>query len=70
MYFVDAWSMPTGKIEKNLFFHLLIGFDPEAQQSPDYWLTHLHKECAHEERETGGNCVAVLPPQLTISVTL
>ena len=55
--FVDAWAKPTSKIEKNLFFHLLVGFDPEGQESPDYWLTHLHRTCAHEERDTGGNYV-------------
>lgn len=55
--FVDAWSKPSGKVEKNLYFHLLVGFDPEGAQSPDYWLTHLYKECANETRDTGGTKV-------------
>ena len=28
--FVDAWSMPQSKIQKQAFFHLLVGFDPEG----------------------------------------
>jgi hypothetical protein len=52
--FVDAWAKPSGKVEKNLFFHLLAGFDPDSPQAPDYWLTHLHKVCANEMRDTGG----------------
>ena len=32
--FVDVWDKPEDKIEKNLFFHLLVGFDPEANQRP------------------------------------
>ena len=52
--FVDAWNKPAGKIEKNIFFHLLVGFDPEGQQDPDYWFTHLYKACSNELRDTGG----------------
>ena len=55
--FVDAWGVPDSKVGKNMFFHLLVGFDPEAQQSPDYWLTHLCRECAHEKRDLSGNSV-------------
>jgi DNA repair ATPase RecN len=52
--FVDAWDKPAGKVARNLFFHLLVGFDPHGEQSPDYWLTHLYRECRSEEREAGG----------------
>ena len=55
--FVDAWFKPANKIEKNMFFHLLVGFDPEGQQDPDYWLTHLQRKCAHEVRASNGNQV-------------
>ena len=55
--FVDAWSKPSGKVEKNLFFHLLVGFDPNGTHDPDFWLTYLHKECENEFREIGGNKV-------------
>ena len=55
--FVDAWAKPTSKIEKNLFFHLLVGFDPEEHQGPDYWLAHLRKECNYEARDTDTNRV-------------
>ena len=52
--FVDAWDKPTEKIDKNIFFHLLIGFDPDANEGPDYWFTHLHKECKNETKNIGG----------------
>src|ERR1700719_4359536 len=28
--FVDAWTKPQGKVDKNLFFHVLVGFDPSS----------------------------------------
>ena len=52
--FVDAWAKPAGKIEKHLFFHMLVGFDPEGQQDPNYWFTHLHRECSNEQRSVNG----------------
>ena len=55
--FVDAWAKPEGKIGKNLFYHLLVGFDPKADQNPDYWYTHLYRECTHEDRCIDGNSV-------------
>lgn len=55
--FVDAWAKPADKIEKQLFFHLLVGFDPNGQQDPDYWFTHLRKECSNELRDIGGTKV-------------
>ena len=55
--FVDAWDKPKEKINKNIFFHLLAGFDPDANESPDYWFTHLHKECKNETRNIGGTNV-------------
>ena len=50
--FVDAWSKPESKIEKQAFFHLLVGFDPE--QDADYWLKHLSQQCGHEVRHVSG----------------
>ena len=55
--FVDAWSTPLNKIDKNIFFHLLVGFDPDATQSADYWFTHLNRECSHETRNISGTSV-------------
>ena len=49
--FVNAFGVDVGK---NLFFHLLIGFDPEAAQSPDYWLSDLKRHCQWETRDSGG----------------
>jgi hypothetical protein len=49
--FVNAFGVDVGK---NLYFHLLVGFDPEAPQSPDYWLSDLKRHCQWETRESGG----------------
>lgn len=51
--FVDAWGKPEGKVDKNLFFHLLIGFDPNGKQPPEYWTDHLYKECGDTIRDCG-----------------
>ena len=53
--FADAWTKPQGKVEKNAFFHLLAGFDPDASQDADYWFAHIKKECSHSKRNIGGN---------------
>ena len=50
--FVDAWSKPESKIQKQAFFHLLVGFAPE--EDADYWLTDLNRRCRHEMREVSG----------------
>ena len=50
--FVDAWSKPEPKIEKQAFFHLLVGFDPE--QDADYWFKHLGQQCGHKTRDASG----------------
>ena len=50
--FVDAWSKPESKIQKQAFFHLLVGFDPE--EDADYWFKHLNQQCGHEIRDVSG----------------
>ena len=55
--FVDAWSTPLDKIDKSVFFHLLVGFDPGATESADYWFTHLNRECSNETRSISGTSV-------------
>ncbi len=52
--FVDAFDRPADKVDKNVCFHLLIGFDPDGKSSPSYWAEHLYKECRTETREFGG----------------
>jgi hypothetical protein len=52
--FVDALGKPDDKVDKNICFHLLIGFDPNAASSPMYWCEHLYKNCRSEERVFGG----------------
>lgn len=55
--FVDAYRKPKEKLDKEIFYHLLVGFDPEGPQNPDYWLAHLKKECRNETRNIGGTDV-------------
>lgn len=54
---VNAWGKPQGKVSNNLFFHLLVGFDPECDQSPDYWLDHLYHKCGKKRFESGGTTI-------------
>lgn len=51
--FVDAFDLRQGKVEKEVFYHLLVGFDTEGKNSPEYWLEHLYRECRAEERTSG-----------------
>lgn len=53
--FVDAYGKPEDKVAKNMFYHLLIGFEPDGKQSPDYWLSHIFRKCEKETRISGGN---------------
>ena len=50
--FVDAWGKPESKAQKQAFFHLLVGFDPE--EDADYWFTNLKKRCGNEIRDVSG----------------
>ena len=60
--FVDAWSKPESKIQKQAFFHMLVGFAPE--EDADYWFTDLNKRCGHEIRNVSGSRI----PGLTAPV--
>jgi hypothetical protein len=52
--FVDAWGKPEGKVDKSLFFHLLLGFDPDGKQPPDYWLADIYRKCDDQVRQSAG----------------
>ena len=56
--FVDAWSTPLDKIDKCVFFHLLVGFDPGVTENADYWFTHLNRKCSNESRSISGTSVS------------
>lgn len=51
--FVPAWSKPSEKVSRSLYFHLLIGFDPDGAQPPDYWLDRIYHKCQTETRDCG-----------------
>ena len=51
--FVDAWGKPEAKVQKQAFFHLLVGFPPTVDA--DYWFTHINQNCGFEERNISGN---------------
>lgn len=52
--FVDAWDKPTGKVANNLFFHLLVGFDPAGSYSPDYWMEDIRRRCGEVTTQSAG----------------
>jgi len=52
--FVDAWNKPEDKVGKEMFFHLIVGFDPKGAQSPEYWVTDLTRNFTMETRSSGG----------------
>jgi hypothetical protein len=52
--FVDAFDKAEGKVTKDWFYHLLVGFDPEGRYPPDYWLQEIYRSCNLEERPSGG----------------
>ncbi len=49
--FVDAWQKPIEKVDKNLYFHIIVGFDPSGD--PDYWLGDIRRHCKEEKRQAG-----------------
>jgi len=55
--FVDAFGVPAEKVDKNVCFHLLIGFDPDRDSGPQYWADHLFRTCRYEKRTFGGTVV-------------
>lgn len=50
--FVDVFDKSIGKINNDLFYHLLIGFDPEGKHPPDYWLNEIYRRCNATDRDT------------------
>lgn len=62
--FADAFDKPTGKIDREAFFHLLVGFDPGHQYDADFWLQTIYKDCGQEERVVGGNKIVGIPSEI------
>jgi len=51
--FVDAWGKPEAKVDKNIFFHVLLGLDPDGKETPEYWLSDIYRHCKEETRKCG-----------------
>lgn len=62
--FADAFGKPDGKIGREAFFHLLVGFDPNNEYEPEFWLQTLYQKCGKEERTVGGNKIIGIPNEL------
>jgi len=62
--FVEAYGKPVTKVSKETFYHLLIGFDPDGKEPPEYWLEHLYRTCGVETRQAGNRTIKGLtaPP--------
>jgi hypothetical protein len=56
--FVNAFDKPAGKVDKNVYFHLLVGFDPASD--PDYQITHIKRTFSTETRQAGNQTVSGL----------
>jgi hypothetical protein len=62
--FADAFGKPDGKIGREAFFHLLVGFDPDNEYDPDFWLQTLYRECGKEERTIGAQKIIGIPNEI------
>lgn len=62
--FADAFDKPKGKIDREAFFHLLVGFDPDNEGDPDFWLKSLYINCGREDRVIGGQAITGIPNDL------
>jgi len=51
--FVDVLDKPQNKVTKDYYYHVLVGFDPDGQNPPDYWCTEIYRKCHMEERHIG-----------------
>ena len=60
--FVDAWSKPPAKVQKQAFFHLIVGFSPEVDA--DYWFTHVNQTCGRQTRNVAGNMIMGLTSRM------
>lgn len=62
--FVEAHGKPDGKVDQDAFYHFLIGFDPNAEQNPEYWLTELKSKCRYEEKIRDGKKIGGLTSRI------
>ena len=62
--FVDAWQKPAAKVDKNLFFHVLVGFDACSTHSPEYWLDDIRRHCKEERRQAGDKELRGIPSSI------
>lgn len=62
--FADAFGKPDGKIDREAFFHLLIGFDPDHKFDADYWLNSLYQKFGKEERMSGNQKIIGIPSEI------
>ena len=51
--FVDAYDKQSDTVGRNLYYHLLLGFDPQGAHPPDYWIEELYRKCRAEHRDVG-----------------
>jgi DNA repair ATPase RecN len=51
--FVDAYDKGAENVGNQLYYHILVGFDPENKYAPDYWLQEIYRKCYEQERRIG-----------------
>lgn len=62
--FADAFGRPKDKIDRQAYFHLLVGFDPDHDYPPEYWINLVFQKCGREERQIGGAKVVGIPNEI------
>jgi hypothetical protein len=50
--FVDGFDRSEAKVTNEVFYHLLIGFDPNGTHPPEYWLEEVYRRGGVVERDT------------------
>jgi hypothetical protein len=59
--FADAFGKPKGKIDREAFFHLLVGFDPCDEYGAQYWVNKVYETCGREKRTSGSETIIGVP---------
>jgi hypothetical protein len=59
--FVDAYDKGPDKVGRNLYYHILVGFDPNGTHPPEYWLEEIYRECRADSRSVGSRDARGVP---------
>jgi hypothetical protein len=49
--FVEGFDRSESKVTNDVFYHLLVGFDPNGKHPPEYWLEEIYRHGSMVERD-------------------